>query len=295
MKNQELRQVPLNQIHAKDNYRKTFRDATLKELAGSIKQNGVIEPIIVRPDGDGFAIVAGERRFRASQLAGLVSIPAVIREADDVDALKLQIIENVQREGVPFMEEAYGIQKLRDKGTLDTKEIAKLIGKSETYVFFQLKLTAMSEDARRIAENGWVTKGVAWEISKIANDTDQTQAANALARTQKEKQITVSGAKNYIRDNFGDSAGRLRKKRVSKFGEGSTEYGSNWKYHLVRFDDSQFTQFKQIVRGRTETAVLSEAVDAVMRDAEEPVTPAVTATTSQPKPKKEKEMIFVNA
>jgi ParB family chromosome partitioning protein len=76
-KKAELQELPLNQIHAKENYRKTFVDKSLAELAQSIKANGVIEPIIVRPDGEGYAIVAGERRFRASQLAGLVTIPAV--------------------------------------------------------------------------------------------------------------------------------------------------------------------------------------------------------------------------
>lgn len=109
----EFKNIALNQIHAKNNYRKTFRDATLSELATSIKEHGVIQPIIVRPNKKGFEIIAGERRFRASQLAGLVMIPAVIRETNDADVLKEQLIENVQREAVPFMEEADGIRKLR--------------------------------------------------------------------------------------------------------------------------------------------------------------------------------------
>lgn len=260
----EVRDIPLNQIHAKDNYRKTFRDKSLAELSASIKKNGVLQPILVRPNESGFEIIAGERRFRASQLAGKVTIPAVVREVADEDVLTMQIVENVQREGVPFMEEAYALKKLRAEKTLDVKEIGKLIGKSDQYVYYMLQLCEMSDDARTIAEKGWISKGVAWEISKLKGEEEQTRAANDLARTQAGKQITVSGAKNYIRDNFGDSATRIRKERVAKFGPGS-EFTANWKHHLVRFDCDQFERFKAIVRGRTETDVLAEAVDLVMR------------------------------
>jgi ParB/RepB/Spo0J family partition protein len=263
---QELREVPINQIHAKANYRKTFHDKTLKELAASIKSNGVLEPIILRPNKKGFEIVAGERRFRASQLAGQVTIPAVIRDVADADVLKLQIIENVQREGVPFMEEAYAVKKLRDDLTLDIAEIAKTIGKSDAYVYMTLRLCSMSDDARAIAEKGWISKGVAWEISGLPNTDQQTQAANDLARTAKDKQITVSGAKGYIRDNFRDSDRRLKKERVKKFGPGS-EYIVDWKKYLVEFSSKEFAHFQRIVRGRTEVAVWIEAVDVVKREA----------------------------
>jgi ParB/RepB/Spo0J family partition protein len=260
----ELKQIPINQIHAASNYRKTFNDKSLKELAASIKENGVLEPIIVRPNSDGFQIVAGERRFRASKLAGIVTIPAVIRDVNDEDILKLQIIENVQREGVQFMEEAYAIKKLRDDCTLDVAEIAKVVGKSDAYVYMQLRLTSMSDEARMIAEKGWISKGVAWEISGLKDKEQQTTAANALARTQKDRLITQNGAKSYIRETFLDSATRLRRERKGHFGDKS-DYTANWKYHLVRFNCDQFERFKKIVRGRTENDVIAEAVDMVMR------------------------------
>ncbi len=163
------------------------------------------------------------------------------------------------------MEEAYGLQKLRDKGSLDVKEIAQRIGKSEAYVYYALRLTTMSPAARDLCEKGWISRGAAFEISKLKDEDQQTEAANALARTQKEKQITASGAKHYIADHFGDSAVALRKSRVATFGEAS-DFAANWKHHLVRFTVDQFEAFKKVVRGRTENAVLSEAVDAVMRD-----------------------------
>ena len=265
----EFKNVPINQIYAASNYRKTFKDKTLAELAASIKANGVLEPIILRPTAPGkYEIIAGERRFRASKLAGLVTIPAVIRDVATADILKLQIIENVQREGVPFMEEAYAIKKLRDECTLDVKEIGKTVGKSESYVYYMLRLCEMSDDARTIAEKGWISKGVAWEIAKLNNKDQQTQAANDLARTKADKLITASGARKYIETTFGDGKRRLQKERVAKFGPGS-DYTANWKKYLVRFSSDQFERFKSIVRGRTENEVIAEAVDLVMRRSDE--------------------------
>lgn len=263
----EFKQIPINQIHTANNYRKTFHEKSLKELAQSIKENGVLEPIIVRPNASGFEIIAGERRFRASGLAGLVTIPAIVRDVADQDVLRLQIIENVQREGVPFMEEAYGIQRLRHEATLDVAEIASIVGKSDSYVYMMLKLTQMSDEARTIAEKGWISKAVAWHIAKLPNTDFQTKAACDLARTKRSKLVTESTAKSYINDNFvGDTYKALRKQRVKSFG--NNDYAANWKYHLVRLDAAQFEEFKKIVRGRTEIAVISEAVDIVMRGGE---------------------------
>ena len=200
-------------------------------------------------------------------MAKLVTIPCVVRDVDDSEVLKLQIVENVQREGVPYMEEAYALKKLRDDCSMDSGELAKTIGKSDTYVSFMLRLCELPDDVRSIAEKGWISKSVCWELLKIEAPEKQIQAANDLARTRPGSQITVSGAKNYIRDNFGDSAGRRRKERVEKFGPGS-EYTRNWKKYLVNFTTDQFEHFKKIVRGRTQTEVLAETVDLVMRRAE---------------------------
>lgn len=264
---QELKEVPINKIDIEHNYRKTFDEKKLAELAKSIRKNGVIQPIVVRLNGDRFTLVAGERRLRASKLADKVTIPAVVREIDEAAyAIELQLIENIQKEQVPYMEEAYGLARLRDEGILDIKEIADRLGKSEAYVYVSIQLTKLPEDVRTIAEKGWISKGVTYEITKLKDPAQQIQAANDLARTGKEKQITQSGAKHYIRDNFGDrSAGAMRKARKATYGDGS-DFAANWKHHLVRFNTEQFESFKTKVRGRTETAVLAEAVDFVMRE-----------------------------
>ena len=263
----ELKNIAINQIHAKSNYRKIFKDSTLAELATSIKENGVIEPIIVRPNKKGFEIIAGERRFRASQLAGLVTIPAVVRETSDEDVLKVQIIENVQREAVPFMEEADGVRKLRDDCVLDVKEIARTLGKSDAYVYLMLKLTSMPKEVQDIARNGWITKSVAWEIAKLPNSDYQIQAANDLARTKSGDHISPNRARFYISENFGELGRKKRSGGVAKL-NGGNDFVANWKHYLVRFTGDQFEAFKKIVRGRTETSIIAEAVDVVMAGGE---------------------------
>lgn len=265
MKKQELKEIPVNKIKAVDNYRKTFNEASLKALASSIKKNGVLQPILVRPDGDEYALIAGERRLRAAELAGLITIPCAINfELEEKDVIRQQIVENTQRENVQFMEAAYGIKKLRDEGDYDVAEIAKIVGKSESFIYMMLQLTAMDEDAQRIARNGWISQVVAFHIARLPNHEYQRQAANDLARTKKDKMITENGAKAYIQDTFGDSKRALRKTRLRN-SNGSEDFTANWKYYLVNLSSEQFEHFKKVVRGRTETAVLAEAVDVVMR------------------------------
>lgn len=263
MANPEFQELPLNQIKAKSNYRKTFHDESLKELAQSIKENGVIEPIIVRQNGRGYVVIAGERRFRAAGIAKLATIPAVIRDIPESEALRIQIIENVQRENVPFMEEAYGIQQLRDDHALDVLEIAKIVGKSDAWVYQMLQLTRMHSEAQRMAANGFLQKPVAQLISRLKNEEDQCKAASDLARTQKGKLVDIRFARQYIETKI-EANGRPRTVRNHVQKQNGNDYCANWKKYLVSFSTVQFEYFKAIVRGRTDTPTLSEAVEQVM-------------------------------
>lgn len=265
---QTLQEIPLNQIHAASNYRKTFDEGPLKELAQSIKENGVIEPIIVRRNGKGYQIVAGERRFRASKMAGAATIPAVVRDVTDGEILKMQIIENVQRAGVPFMEEAYGLQKLRDDCSLDVAEICKIVGKSDSWVYQTLALTRMHGEAQRLAVNGFLSKPVAILISRLQNEEDQCKAASDLARTQKGKLVDIRFARQYVEQKIGAN-GKPRTVRNTAQRQNGNDYLSNWKKYLVRFSYDEFERFKNIVKGRTQTDVLAEAVELVMLRNEE--------------------------
>jgi len=259
---QTLQEIPLNQIKVKDNYRKTFNEATLGDLAQSIKENGVIEPIIVRPNGKGYIVVAGERRFKAAEIAKLATIPAIVRKVADADALKIQLIENVQRENVQFMEEAYGIAKLRTDHDLDVAEICKMLGKSDAWVYQRLQLTAMAQDAQRIAAADWITLGCAQLISRLPNHEWQAKAANDLARTSKTKRVDIRFGRRYIDEHFGTEPSKPRRNSIQKMN--GNDYAANWKKHLLTFDGLRFEYFKSICKGRTDTSTFAEAVERVM-------------------------------
>lgn len=260
-----LQEIPLNKIHVDSNYRETFDEGALNELAMSIKENGVIEPIIVRPNKSGFAIVAGERRYRASILAGTATIPAIVRDLTDHEVLKIQIVENVQRVGVPFMEEAYGLQRLRDELSLDVTEMVKLVGRSDAWIYQMLSLTRMHGEAQRLAKNGFLTKPVACLIARLSDPEDQSKAANELARTQKGKLVDIRFARQYVETKIEANGKPLRKKRNAIQKQNGDDYIANWKKYLLTFSYDEFERFKAIVRGRTQTDILAEAVDLVMR------------------------------
>lgn len=262
----EYQEIPLNQIETKSNYRLTFNDITLKELARSIKENGVIEPIIVRKNGNGFQVIAGERRLRASHIAKLGTIPAIVKDVSDKDFLRLQLIENIQRENVPYMEEAYGIRDLRDKCDLDLSELATIIGKTAEYVDYMIKLTEMSAGAQEAARRGELSKTVAVQIARLNSHEYQEQAARDLRRTRRGDLISTSGARKYIQRNFRDT-GLLPSRKQNHFQkENGNDFKANWKKYLVHFTSEEFERWKAIVHGRTHTEVLAEAVDVVMRE-----------------------------
>jgi ParB family chromosome partitioning protein len=148
--------IPLNRIQeSKTNPRRTFDETKLAELAGNIRQHGVLQPVLVRPLPDGeegfYELVAGVRRYRASQLAGRETIPATIRELTDTECLELQLIENLQRADVHELDEARGYAALMQlqPGTYTVETLAEKIGRSEKYVYARLRLTHLAEEAQQ--------------------------------------------------------------------------------------------------------------------------------------------------
>lgn len=144
----DFKTIPLSEIHPDKNQPRQIIDAVaLAELTESVREKGVLQPILLRPNGKGYLIVCGERRFHASKAAGKADIPAVIRTLSDDEALELQIIENLQRKDVHPMEEAVAFKSLteRKKGPLSVEEIALRIGKNAMFVRQRLKLNALSK------------------------------------------------------------------------------------------------------------------------------------------------------
>jgi ParB family chromosome partitioning protein len=145
--------------------RKHFDETELNELASSIRTHGVLQPILVRPIADGkFEIVAGERRWRAAQKAGLHSIPAVVRELNEVEVLEIAIVENVQRMDLNPLEEAQGFQALIDRFGRTQQEIADAVGKSRPHIANMLRLLALPDDLQEMVRDGRLSAGHARAI-----------------------------------------------------------------------------------------------------------------------------------
>lgn len=160
--------------------RKTF--VGIEELAKGIGDHGVLQPIVVRPKGKRFEIVFGARRFRASKLAKLTTIPATIRELDDAKALELQIIENSQREDVHPLEEADGYQTLHQKHGYTVDEISAKVGKPTTYIYARLKLTTLIPEARNAFFDGRLTPATALLIARIPHADLQKKALAEITK-----------------------------------------------------------------------------------------------------------------
>src|SRR5438105_3985119 len=165
------RKVPIEFLKANPrNPRRAFSDAELGELAASIKQHGVIQPIVVRPvrgTHDRFEIIAGERRWRASQIAGLHEVPIVPVDVSDSDALEIAIIENVQREDLNAMEEAQGYHALADEFKRSQDEIAKIVGKSRSHVANMMRLTKLPDEVQAFIASGQLSAGHARALISV--------------------------------------------------------------------------------------------------------------------------------
>lgn len=282
MNKAQMLEIPINSIKFTKNYRHTFPEKTLRELAQSIRQHGIIEPIVVRERTGGYyELIAGERRTRAAEIAGLVTVPARIVEATDAEVLELQLVENVQREVVPYYEEALALKRLQDDPyNYDVQEIAKKIGKSDQYVYYQLKLTQMCHIARQVFERGEVSKTVAWLLSREPDENIQANAATALRRENKSKLVGERAARQYLEDlrngRFNDRnidvsnsiIANPRKKTKKFYTPDASDFRMNWKKYLVQFTPDQFIEFKNEIGGKTDTLIWAKAVDTVMTRSE---------------------------
>lgn len=155
-----LRQLPIDQIQRSPfQPRVSFKKESLQELADSIRQQGVLQPVVVRPRGEGFELVAGERRWRAAQLAGLQEIPAVVKELEDEAAAAIALIENIQREDLNPLEEATALQRLADRFTMTHQQIAEAVGRSRVGVTNMLRLLELAEPVKQWLQEGQLNMG----------------------------------------------------------------------------------------------------------------------------------------
>lgn len=171
------------------NPRRTFDPEQLEELANSIREKGVMSPLLVRPTDDPniFELIAGERRWRASQMAGLHDVPVIVREVDDKEALELAIIENVQRADLNALEEAMGYGQLIEQFDYTQQDLAQVIGKSRSHVANTLRLLKLPDDVRSMVASGTLSAGHARTLIT-------TEDPGHLARQIVEKGLSVREA-----------------------------------------------------------------------------------------------------
>jgi len=204
------REIKTNKIAIKDivrnkfQPRKNFSKENLEELTNSIKEQGVIQPIIVRADKSEtgkFEIVAGERRWLASQNAGLHEVPVVVIKADDIKSLEIAIIENVQRQNLNAIEESQGYKRLIDEFKYDHEKLARFIGKSRSYIANSLRLLSLPQEVLLMLEKGDLTPGHARSLigindayriaKKIVQNQLSVRQTESLTRTFKNQRLKL--------------------------------------------------------------------------------------------------------
>ena len=188
--------------------RKIFEETNLEELTNSIKERGMIQPIIVRKSNDDkskFEIIAGERRWLAAQRAGLHNVPVVVTEADDLKSLEFAIVENVQRHDLNPLEEAQGYKRLIDEFAYDQEKVSRFIGKSRSYITNSLRLLTLPEDVIKLIEIQKLTAGHAKILVGLDN-------ASFVAGKIIEKKLSVRQAESFVKI----FKNRKQKSKVSK-------------------------------------------------------------------------------
>ncbi len=197
-KGQEVLQLEINRIFpGREQPRKTFRDASLNELATSIKEKGVLQPIIVSRLGDGsFKIIAGERRWRASQLAGLKKIPAIVKDVASRDSLEIALIENIQREDLNPIETAEAFHKLMKDFNLTQEELSEKVGKERATVANYLRLLKLPEEIKSLISDGSISMGHARAILSTEGRTHQVELAKKVMHKGLSVRETETLAKN---------------------------------------------------------------------------------------------------
>ena len=177
--------------------RRIFDETALEELAESMKQLGVIQPIVLAKDGDYYKIIVGERRWRAAKIAGLKKIPAIIKDLDETSAYEIALVENLQRENLNLIEEARGYRKLVDIFGLSQEEVAQKVGKSRPTVTNALRLLNLDERVQQFVLNNEITGGHARALLGIEDKAAQCQIAEKIIENGLSVRATEALVKNY--------------------------------------------------------------------------------------------------
>ena len=191
-----LKTVPINKVERnKEQPRYRFNEESLAELAESIKQQGILTPILVKDRGDHFQIIAGERRWRAAMAAGLTEVPVIIRDLSEQQIAEIALIENLQREDLDPIEEALGYKSLKDKYSLTDEQVAEKVSKSRTAVTNSLRLLKLDERVREMVIDKKLTTGHVRPLLTI----EETDTQYKLAQTSYEQKLSVRQVEQLVK------------------------------------------------------------------------------------------------
>ena len=201
----------------RDQPRKVFDESALNELAESIAQHGVLQPLLVRPMLDGsYQLVAGERRWRASRIAGLTEVPVVIRDLTDVQVAELALVENLQREDLNPIEEAFGYKELSDKFGYTQEEVSNIVGKSRSAVANALRLLNLPDEVQSFVNSGELSAGHARAILTATDVDYQVELAKLVVKEDLSVRTTERLARKSVSDV---KTGKRAKKRNPYYDE----------------------------------------------------------------------------
>ena len=195
--------------------RQVFAEATIDELAESIRQKGILQPLLVRRIGDGYELIAGERRFRAAQRLGMEQVPVTIRDCADGEMLELALIENIQRENLNPLEEARGYRRLSDEFSLTQDEIAKRVGKDRSTVANTLRLLQLPQEVQREIERGALSAGHARALVNAGSEGTKIKLAREILARRLTVRETEKLAKRQARP-MDDTALRAAEHRLTE-------------------------------------------------------------------------------
>ncbi|WP_028116975.1 ParB/RepB/Spo0J family partition protein [Ferrimonas senticii] len=237
-----LVQLPVESLRrGKYQPRRDMSDEALEELAASIKVQGIIQPIVVRQlSGDRYEIIAGERRWRAAQLAGIDRVPCLLKQVDDNAAVAIALIENIQREDLNAMEEAIALKRLADEFELTHAQVAEAVGKSRTTVTNLLRLNNLNDEVKTLLEHGDLEMGHARALLALSGDEQTLAARQIVAKaltvrdTEKLVQKLQNPAEAKIAAVVDPDISRLAERLSSRLGaEVAINHGSKGKGNVV--------------------------------------------------------------
>lgn len=257
--NDSLQHFPLDMIQpGKYQPRMDMSQESLEELADSIRSQGLVQPIVVRPiDGGHYEIIAGERRWRASKLAGLESVPVLIKDVSDRNAIAMALIENIQRENLNPMEEANALHRLREEFELTHQQTAEAVGKSRATITNLLRLRNLNDDVKKLLENCDLEMGHARTLLALEGES-QSEAALQIV----EKGLSVRETEQLIRRLLKPSStdkqeiaepsleeiNEIQQRIADKLGNGfSIKHRANGKGKLV-FDYANVDELKRLIK-----------------------------------------------